>query len=405
MKVDAINKKTETKTDKVKEHKKVYFSGLNGLRFIAATVVIFHHIEQNKYWLDFPSVWGQAGIVGNFVDALGHKAVSFFYVLSGFLISYLLLDENRKSGTINVGKFYVRRILRIWPLYYLLVVVAFLFLPSILNMGDYPDQIATEFRVILLVLYVFMLPNLARLTSQTVIGMNQAWSIGVEEQFYIIWPILVKRFKTNFLNFLLCFIVIKMGIGLLLMGAYEFSLVPESFMSKMPIIIKFWNLLQIEQMAVGAIGAYYLFHNNEKFLKFIYNPLSGIIAIIIWAFIMVSGLHFFGLTVVEGLVFLVITMNFSLNNKFPIKLEGKWINFMGNISYGIYMYHTLVIAIVLKFISPYFQDMGNVVFNIVLYVLATIITWVLAAVSYKMFEMPFLKLKEKFQIIKSSDKE
>jgi peptidoglycan/LPS O-acetylase OafA/YrhL len=102
----------------------IYFPGLNSLRFLAASAVVFHHVEQYKSWKGLPNIWGTDGVLGAFIDALGHKAVSLFFVLSGFLITYLLLAEVAKTGTVSLRKFYIRRILRIWPLYYIIVLSA-----------------------------------------------------------------------------------------------------------------------------------------------------------------------------------------------------------------------------------------------------------------------------------------
>ena len=401
---EAEKEKKRTTTDQVNIAKdKVYFSGLNGLRFIAATLVIVHHIEQNKNWRNLPNLWGKEGYIGNFIDALGHHAVSFFFVLSGFLISYLLLDEDRKYGKINVRNFYIRRLLRIWPLYYLLLVIAFFLLPKIIDYQYFPERIASEFDLMLFVLFFIMLPNVARLSSHTIMGLNQSWSIGVEEQFYLMWPVLVRKFKNNFLRFLLAFILIKMFIGLFFMVSNNL-LEHQPVSHKLQLVIQFWDLLQIEQMAIGAIGAYFLFTQNGKFFKIIYNPILIFFSLGIWAVLIFFGSKFFGHTLVEGFVFIVIIMNVSVNKQFPIKFEGRWMNYMGNISYGIYMYHNFMIALVLNFLLNYFHGYsGTTYFNIALYFGAIISTWVIAALSYRFFEMPFLKLKKKFQLILSGN--
>lgn len=85
---------------------KIYFGGLNGLRFFAATAVIFHHIEQYKLWASvngtyYASAFTGDGLLSTIIQAFGHKAVSFFFVLSGFLITYLLLAETTKTGTVD----------------------------------------------------------------------------------------------------------------------------------------------------------------------------------------------------------------------------------------------------------------------------------------------------------------
>mgnify|MGYP000751166612 CR=1 FL=1 len=96
----------------------IYFKGFNGVRFIAASAVIVHHIEEYKavYLFGRDDLWARP-----FVYQLGRLGVALFFVLSGFLITYLLLAEKQKTGTIAIRKFYIRRVLRIWPLYFLIV--------------------------------------------------------------------------------------------------------------------------------------------------------------------------------------------------------------------------------------------------------------------------------------------
>src|ERR1700740_1515785 len=94
---------------------KIYFPNLNGLRFIAAFLVIIHHTEQIKSMLHIHSL---AKI--SFVAKAGKYGVILFFVLSGFLITYLLLAEENTFKKISIRQFYIRRMLRIWPLYFLI---------------------------------------------------------------------------------------------------------------------------------------------------------------------------------------------------------------------------------------------------------------------------------------------
>src|SRR5262245_59932952 len=96
---------------------RVYFPNLNGLRFIAALAVIIHHIEQQKADFCLPNSFGAAPI-----QLFGELGVVLFFVLSGFLLTYLLLEEEKTTATIGIRNFYIRRILRIWPLYFLIII-------------------------------------------------------------------------------------------------------------------------------------------------------------------------------------------------------------------------------------------------------------------------------------------
>ncbi|MCA9073906.1 MAG: acyltransferase [Planctomycetaceae bacterium] len=106
---------------------KVFFGGLNELRAVAAFSVVVHHVELYKARSGFPSLFDTS--LAPLVMFLGEHGVNLFFVLSGFLITYLLLVERDDRGRIDTMRFYVRRTLRIWPLYYLLVLVTFFVVP------------------------------------------------------------------------------------------------------------------------------------------------------------------------------------------------------------------------------------------------------------------------------------
>ena len=379
---------------------KIYFSGLNGLRFFAASAVIFHHCEQYKYWDNLPNLWGADGWVGVFIDALGHKAVSLFFVLSGFLITYLLLAEIKKTETVSLKKFYVRRILRIWPVYYVVLIVAFFIFPFVIDIGSWNETLKDNY-LVSLGLYLFIFPNLLRATSVQVVGANQAWSVGVEEQFYLVWPLLVKWFHKSFVKFLIVFVLLKFAIQYAcLWGLNNFdNLLIAGVLDKIHTV---WELLQIEQMAVGAFGGWYLFNKNDKFLKWMYSPLVQIITIGMFISFFFVDYHFFGDTLLEGLVFLSLIMNVSTNPSFFLKLKSKRYDLLGNISYGIYMYHTLCISLVISGLKFFNLEENTMAFNILLYTLSFGTTLMLSYLSYQYFEKFFLRFKEKFMVVKSS---
>jgi peptidoglycan/LPS O-acetylase OafA/YrhL len=102
----------------------VYFENLNAIRFIAASLVVFHHIEQIKAIFGLPNFWNNEVFF-----IIGKLGVILFFVLSGFLISYLLYKEKELTNTIGIKNFYVRRILRIWPLYFLIILLALFLFP------------------------------------------------------------------------------------------------------------------------------------------------------------------------------------------------------------------------------------------------------------------------------------
>lgn len=104
----------------------------------------------------------------------------------------------------------------------------------------------------------------------------------------------------------------------------------------------------------------------------------------------------------EAFVFLVLIINVSTNSKFPLKFKHPYFNVLGNISYGIYMYHTLLIAMLLTVLHNYNLDQNSNVFNLLLYSGSVLITIVVSYLSYNYFEKWFLNMKEKFMVVKSS---
>jgi peptidoglycan/LPS O-acetylase OafA/YrhL len=375
--------------------KRIYFKNLNALRFIAATLVIFHHIEQYKLWAKLPNLCGNTAI-----EAMGHKAVSFFFVLSGFLITYLLLAEDKQSGEINVKNFYIRRILRIWPLYYLIVVVCLFVLPNVFDLSLLgADFYHTNFGMVS-VLLLLVLPNIVRVFQPAVVGGNQLWSIGVEEQFYLAWPLLVKFAIKRIIVFLLAFIWFKFALTLVLEAWVTFQ-----DLTILRQITRLWVLLQVEQMAIGAIGAWALFENKKPILAFIDHPATYAASIALICCLFILPVHHWWINYAEAVVFMVLIMNLSTNPAIKLNMESKALNTLGNISYGIYMYHTICITVVLFGLRSFGLELVNyTVFNVLLYTLSTLMTIVVAYYSYELFEKRFLTFKERFMVVKSGKK-
>lgn len=129
-----------------------HFKGLNTLRFIAASLVVLHHSATigRKYEL--------FNIENFSLFRNGANAVSFFFVLSGFLITYLLLKEKKQTKTISIKSFYLRRVKRIWPLYFLLIFIGTIFLPFFLLLVQHRLSNALH-TLSNMVLFLVFLPN------------------------------------------------------------------------------------------------------------------------------------------------------------------------------------------------------------------------------------------------------
>ncbi|BDC98227.1 acyltransferase [Persicobacter psychrovividus] len=375
---------------------KIYFKGLNGVRFFAACAVIFHHIEHHKYWLGLENAWGST-----LVDALGHKAVSLFFVLSGFLITYLLMAELEKTKDIAFFKFYLRRALRIWPLYFLVTIIAFFLLPQIVNLDSFGIHLQENFMQ-KLVLYLAILPNVARQAFDPVLGANQAWSIGVEEQFYLAWPVLIWLFRKNLFQFLIGFLAFKTSIDLALYLSKSYFVAGHSLHVPINFAYRMMHTFQIEQMTLGGIGAWVLYQQKAKFLALIYHPISKYGSMFGLVLMMFLPMHFFGASIIEGIVFTLFLMNLSTHPNASNSMEGPFFNFLGNLSYGVYMYHNICIILIIKMLMYFEVQLVNpTLFNVLLYGGSVIFTTFITAISYEYFESKVLKFKSRFMVIKS----
>lgn len=374
------------------ENNKVYFKGLNGLRFFAALAVIITHIELLKGFEGLVSYWKNPLFFN-----LGSLGVYFFFVLSGFLITYLLLTEKKRYNDISVKKFYIRRILRIWPLYYFIVFLGFFVLPQS-HWFDVKFQSAHLYRYFSsnLMLYVLILPNLALALYPVVPNIGQTWSIGVEEQFYIIWPVLIAKSKNVVRTLLLVIVVlISVKVIVLLLGMVYVN--SEWYKS----LKLFVAMSKFECMAIGGIGAYMLF-TQSKWLVVLQYKSSLLISILL----IVALIYFTpeklqdGIHIIYAVLFLTVIIYCSTlaQNSF---LDNVLFNYLGNISYGIYMYHFMVIPPVIVFYKHWFIEYPLWFSNIFIYLVVFLLTILIAAISYYFFEKRFINMKDKFSPIKS----
>jgi len=397
------------------ERMKVYFPGLNGLRFLAALAVIISHMEMVLqrtghdtywYWLEarmkfngFATILtGDAYPLNFFVSLMGYCGVIFFFVLSGFLITYLLIVEKEQTGNISIKSFYVRRLLRIWPLYYLLVILGFFVLPKIhwFELAGHLSHFYENF-YFNLCCYLFMAPNLAAsYTLWHVPNIGHLWSIGVEEQFYLLWPLLMKFFTKT-----------KRMIVLLIVGLIGFKAIITLTHVFSPEFTKFIGSLKFEAMAIGALGAYWLYYKKERVLRLIYSKSVQVAAYLALplSLLLVPSAIFETLYLFLAFPFLVIIINVSSNPGSLLKLENNLFDYLGKISYGLYMYHLLVLTFVVNFVTSIVTFYWDLTFweRCVFYLLGISLTVFVSAISYRFFEKPFISMKRKYTRIVSGD--
>ena len=391
----------------------IYFPGLNALRFFAAFAVLISHVEllknnlriQGDLWVDTAKEFstfsfihilnGERHFLTPIISEIGSYGVVFFFVLSGFLITYLLLAEKKKTNTVHVGHFYGRRILRIWPLYFLIMILGFFILPNfeLFNVGSQSNSLSENFTGNL-ILYAIILPNLAQAIFPPIPNIGQAWSIGVEEQFYLIWPIIVKKSKNVLKAIITVFVLILVSkILIVLLTSRDSYTILKSFLAS----------TKIESMAIGALGAVAVFRNWKKALNLVNNNFIFFISILFlpFSFYLIHPLFQDAWHIIMSVVFLVILINIAVAKRGLKLLESNALNFLGKISYGIYMFHMMYCSLVINIAKNYFNwNSFSSLQNILVYSSITLLTIFTSWLSYNYFEKIFLK-KKSFGSLKS----
>ncbi|MFA7273180.1 MAG: acyltransferase [Crocinitomicaceae bacterium] len=354
----------------MKEH--FHLKGLDGLRAVAAVAVVISHIELIKKG-------NKLSNYSSHIENWGNLGVVLFFVLSGFLITTLLLKEKKSENSINLKYFYLRRILRIWPLYFL-----------ILMLSAYIFNYSPSWLTLLLCSTIF--PNFAHALASGWTVSPQIWSIGVEEQFYLFWPTILKQKHKTVILFCVLFIFIYPFFPHII----QFSLNKLGHSSNtLKLVEKIMEVLNFNAMATGALFSILYFQKNKFFNKLI--NLSKILnyAVVIFTLILWFSSFNFGFYQIPLFSFLfaimiVLIINGTLTSYFEIKA----LRFLGKISYGIYMYHWIILLLLMKLLKPKFNQ-SILIPNILMYSSVIILTILAAFLSYELFEKKFLKLKSR----------
>jgi peptidoglycan/LPS O-acetylase OafA/YrhL len=362
-----------------------YFPSLNSLRFFAASFVLIGHAE---------SLRAARKIEGNLHDYSffnnGQNAVLFFFVLSGFLITYLLLKEQKVTNTISIKTFYLKRVRRIWPLYFLLVLIGCILQPMIIEWLHLPYKMPYTFQETWYY-FVFFLPGIVNVLYGNHL-LEPLWSIGVEEVFYLIWAPLVKFLKNHILTLLLSVI----GIKLFLLALLDF--LPEGSFNY--IVVHLIRSMKFEAMAIGGLGAYLVFHKGKELVesKLFHTSIQVLVGgIVVWFLFNHKWIDdltnfdkvFFG-TTIKSIFFVYIILQCSMIPRKKRLLENRITNYLGEISYGIYMFHLLVATLLVDFFAS--KTIVNPLINgSVFYLTVFGITIAISALSKRYFESWFMK--------------
>jgi peptidoglycan/LPS O-acetylase OafA/YrhL len=360
----------------------VYLKGLNGIRAIAAIAVVISHIT-----LSFPSFGLDPYIFGRYDDGnprtldLAGYGVSMFFGLSGFLITYLLCKEREKLKIIDVKKIYMRRILRIWPLYY---TYFFICIISYFIFG-------TNFQTSSIFYYLFYGANIPFIIGGALPHLAHYWSLGVEEQFYMFWPWLRKFDNSKLFSISLILTIILLGLKI-----YLHIFIPDTMLERTIHVTRFHCML------LGAMSAILYYEQHHLFIKIATTKAVQVVCWICLSFVALNRFHiasFLDNEIITGITCLIIIG--QITGKGIISLENNIFDFLGKISYGIYVIHPLLIFLFSKIL----KDITSLAIVNYLLVYTSILatTIIIAHLSYQYFEKPFLRLKtKKYSVIQSS---
>jgi peptidoglycan/LPS O-acetylase OafA/YrhL len=375
--------------------------GLDGLRALAAMAVFVDHVEQTQEWV------GLEHFDGNQMTSLGRQGVEVFFVLSGFVITRLLLREQDHTGTVSLRRFYARRTLRIWPLYYAVVLLLWVVLPWAVQLA--PPQMRALCEVHTrtmgapgdprLPLYVFFLANVSFWWFPHVLCGAHLWSLGVEEQFYVVWPV-VFRFLRRPLAVFAALVGAKVGFHMALEyhhGLLSWWLSEETIFR----VLELSKMCHYEAMAVGAAAAYVAFRWRDGVKRvadatwarlLAWPVLAGCVYLAGWN----QGFH--GIDPITELpelgygAFILVVAHGSRRSRV---LDHPALAWLGTRSYGFYMLHTMLVVVAMGLLEAAHLRRDGAAGHALFYALAFALSAGAAALSFRFFESPLLRLKDR----------
>ncbi|OFW10520.1 MAG: hypothetical protein A3G20_06870 [Acidobacteria bacterium RIFCSPLOWO2_12_FULL_59_11] len=346
-----------------------YSPELNGLRGAAITAVLIYHANENLL---------SGGLIG----------VDIFFVLSGFLITALLIQEYDNTGSIRLKAFYLRRVLRLAPA--LLLLLLLFSLSSVVLLGFH----GAKSQLMDALIALFYMTNWARaLGIYPVYGLAHTWSLSIEEQFYLLWPPLLLLLLRNKRSRGAC-VLIASSIAI-------FAWAQRCYLgSTGATIIRLNNGLdtRADSLMIGCTLGIMVASNwipqqgrgRISRVLYILSPcsvliLAGISVFATWR----DPVFYYWLLFVIAVLTAIIILDCYLNKNSKIRrmLSLKGLVWVGNISYGLYLWHYPIY----RAMRQYGFDWTQVI------TLGTLITFAAAALSYYLLEQPFLRLKKKLE--------
>jgi peptidoglycan/LPS O-acetylase OafA/YrhL len=360
-----------------------YHPELDVLRFAAFFAVFLHHALPRDANLYISSGFSPA--VTQWLLAVkeaGAYGVDLFFVLSSYLITEILLREYASRGTFSVSAFYVRRALRIWPLYFTFLAATVFVIPTLIPAERFEPVYSVSFALFVgnWVCAIYGLPFSVA---------SPLWSISVEEQFYLGWPLLLLLFGVNRIKQLavvLLAVALATRIFLAVYGVQH----PGVWCN---------TLARLDPIALGAILAFTLRGRAPQIknaLRFVLCGVGLVSFLLVAKYLSQDGptsIITYSVIALASLALLVAVLQTDAARLLSLR-PFSWLVYLGRISYGLYVFHLLALALVAKL--AFVPGLG-IPFNFELrFIFSLLLTIGLAAASYQWLELPFLKLKRRF---------
>lgn len=372
--------------------KKLHFQNLDSLRTLAFLSIFLHHgfftTSESILNSGLYQLWEK-------IKAPAGFGVPLFFVLSGFLITYLILEERKLSGRFHLGNFYMRRILRIWPLYYAVVFFGFVLFPLIrkfLGLAPYTETADP-------LMYLLFLGNFDQIAHGLPYGagLGVTWSLSVEEQFYIFWPLLLLLISgRRTWVYISCIAVVTGAAVVKYLTGY-----PDTH-----------TLVCMAYLGSGALLAAAV-HHEHPVLKGVHQLpkwalfliyLSGIIMLYMYDSLPAWAYSLF--LVFIGLYFAFVIYDQALNPHSLFKLGRlPWLESLGKYTYGFYLLHTISNFVVYNLfqLGPLPSLLPEAVqVYLVRPACSLLLTMGMGLLSFRYFEKPFLSLKKRFSLLDTS---
>lgn len=370
--------------------------GLDGLRFFSFVFVIYNHFYTvlDSYGLHFAEpAW---------IDALGHYGLQYFFAGSGFLISFMVMKEYEKTGRFRIGHFYLRRILRIWPVYFVLVGIVYLFIYP--NNFFYLQGMSAEFepyKLMALWLFLLVLPHVNEFVYPTAPYLHHTYTIGIEEQFYLVWALLFRFLRRYFFSCLN--ILLISGILLNLCHYFLFDALNRSGLSIINKIATYYDYSQVNTFCIGSYLAIY-YRSGHQSLKWFRDKWVQVIFYLLFAVLVITNARLPFLTnEAMSIVVCFILLFATFKNTSLINYSLPLWEFLGKISYSVYLFHYIALVIVLRLIIFNLGLNMNKAGIFILAIAGVLLVAILfGLIGYYTVERWCIRLKNKFSATKKS---